>query len=332
MAGSGGLGGIVSQTLAALPRTAGAALRIARVLRRLRPSIVHAHGFKMHVLAMWARPWRTPLVLHLHDYVATRRVMSRVLALRPPGPISAMAISHSVREDARRVLGAAMSIEVVHNGIDTSEWAPDGPRLDVDEAAGLAPPPPGTIRVGLVATMALWKGHEVFLRALAALPRTLPFRGYIVGGSIYDTDASQHTLGALKALAAELGLGDRLGFTGFVEEPVHAMRALDIVVHASVRPEPFGRVIIEGMATGRAVIARAHGGAAELFEPGSEAIACRSDRPAELADAIGQLVRDGSMRASLGRHGRQRVQRQFSRDGMTAAVVRIYDALLLPGA
>ena len=313
---------------AAVPGAAADALRLRRVLKRLNPSLVHAHGFKMQVLGMWTRPWQTPLVLHLHDYVGTRPVMSRLMALRPPGPTSAIAISRSVLEDARRVLGSRMPIEVIHNGVDPDEWSPAGPRLDLDAASGLGAAPPHTVRIGLVATMARWKGHAVFLRALAMLPQDLPFRGYVIGGAIYQTAASQHSVDELRSICEQLGIRDRVGFTGFLQEPVTAFRALDIVVHASVRPEPFGRVIVEGMSTGTAVVARASGGAAELFESESEAVGCMTDNPGELANALGRLVRDADLRRKLGERGRLRVQRDFSRARMTANVAAVYERVL----
>ena len=320
--------GLVSRLVLALPGLVGDSVRLRRVLGALRPSLVHAHGFKMQVLGMWARPWRTPLILHLHDYVASRRLMSRLLRLRPPGSVAAIAISESVRDDARGVLGPRLPIEVVHNGIDTAHWNPNGPALDLDRASGLRPPPDGTVRIGFVATMARWKGQEVFLRALALLPRDILARGYVIGGPIYETDASQYGIDELRRLASALGLGDRVGFTGFVREPECALRALDIVVHASTRPEPFGRVIIEGMATARAVIARSSGGAAELFEDGVEAIGCRTGDPAELAAAMARVAGNETLRRALGKHGRARVEASFTSHQMSAGVAAFYDQLL----
>ncbi len=318
---------LVWRAVSALPGAFRDAATLGRVLRRLRPTLVHAHGFKMQLLGMWARPWRTPFILHLHDYVASRMLMSKVLTTRPPGRIAAIAISRSVRDDARAVFGSRMRIDVVHNGIDATAWSPEGPRLDLDSVSGLDPAPKGTIRVGLVATMARWKGQETFLRALALLSAAVPIRGYVIGGPIYQADESQYTIEELRSIASELRLGDRVGFTGFVDEPARAMRALDVVVHASVRPEPFGRVIIEGMATGRAVIARANGGAAELFNDGSEAIACFTDDPAELSSALERVAGDARLRRTLGERGRARVQRTFSRQRMASAIAERYEEM-----
>ena len=69
-------------------------------------------------------------------------------------------------------------MRIVHNAVDLQVFAPDGPVEALDRLAGLAPAAAGVVRVGLVATFARWKGHEVFLRALAAVPSTALTRGF----------------------------------------------------------------------------------------------------------------------------------------------------------
>ena len=158
---------------------------------------------------------------------------------------------------------------VVANAIDTMHFHPGAADTDrLDRLAGLPPPPTGTLRVGLVATYARWKGHDVFLKAAAALVReasSVPVRFYVVGGPIYQTQGSQFKAAELHGLVGALGLADRVGFVDFQRDPSEIYRALDVVVHASTRPEPFGLTIVEAMACGRAVIAAQAGGSAELF-------------------------------------------------------------------
>src|SRR5207253_6282469 len=105
------------------------------------------------------------------------------------------------------------------------------------------------------------------------IPVDRPCRFYIVGGPIYRSRGSQVSAEGLRARAEALGVGSRVGLVGHQADPARALRALDVVVHASTRPEPFGRVIVEGMACGRAVVAIRDGGAAELFDDGVTALA-----------------------------------------------------------
>lgn len=121
----------------------------------------------------------------------------------------------------------ALLIRTVHNAVDLERFNPRGPLLDLDALSGLLPAANRTVRVGLVATMARWKGHEVFLRALSMLPKDLPVRGYVIGGPIYATQGSQYSLDELRSLASGLGLNGKVAFTGYVDDSAPAMRALD---------------------------------------------------------------------------------------------------------
>ena len=218
-------------------------------------------------------------------------------------------------------------IETIYNGIDVEQFSPNGPKLDLDALSGLAPAPHGTVRIGILATLARWKGHQTFLRSLALLSPDLPVRAYVVSGPLYRTNGSQYSLEELKSLADNLGLAERVGFTGFLHEPAGAMRALDIVVHASTQPEPFGLVIAEGMATGRAVIASEAGGAAELIETEINALGHTPGDAAQLAERITRLATDRSLRARLGAAGRATAERRFNRSRLAEELIPLYHAV-----
>jgi glycosyltransferase involved in cell wall biosynthesis len=195
--------------------------------------------------------------------------------------------------------------------------------LNLDSLAGMPECAPGTVRVGLVATFAKWKGHEVFLRALAR-PELQNIRGYIVGAPIYRTAKSQYSLTELKELACELGLEDRVGFTGFVPDSGAVMRALDIVVHASTDPEPFGLAIAEAMACGRAVIATRGGAPDEMFRHFHDGFATPRGDDEALARALFFLARHPAARARLGNNARATAEARFDRDRLGRALSSIY--------
>src|SRR5437773_6269313 len=293
------------------------AARYARALRRtlkeLKPDLIHSNGLKMHALAACTKPNGVPLVWHIHDYVSSRPVMSRLLRALAGRCSAAIANSKSVAEDFRSALKARMPVHPMWNAVDLQEFSPEGPKLDLDGVSGLAAAPPNVVRIGLVGTLAKWKGHDVFLRAFAMLPRDLPVRGYIIGGPVYQTGASQWRLQDLKQQAAELGILDRIGFTGFVLRPADAMRALDIVVHASTQPEPFGLVIIEAMACGRALVASYAGGASEIIRAGANALPHTPGDVNALAALMSKLVHDSSLREKLGQAGRKTAEEYFHR-------------------
>ena len=106
------------------------------------------------------------------------------------------------------------------------------------------------------------------------------------------------------------------------------MRALDIVVHASTEPEPFGLVIVQAMACERATVVSAAGGARELIRPGIDALVHSPGNVIELASAIGELASSAALRRRLGTAGRLHVSKQFTRQQMAARIVPRYDRLL----
>jgi len=299
--------------------------RLGRQIDKIAPDVVHTNGFKMHVLGALATRRKRPVVWHIHDYVSMRPVMAKLMRLEVRRCAAAIANSDSVRNDARATCGDGLDIFTVHNAVNLDEFNPSGRVIDLDALAGLAPAPLGTIHIGLVATMAMWKGHEVFLRAMASLPGGAPVRAYVIGDAVYHTDGSQVSLDTLRAKARALGLGDRVGFTGFVEDIAAAMRALDIVVHASTAPEPFGMVIAEAMASGKPVIASRAGGAAEIVKASGGALLHSPGDSAELADLITRLVRDPGERALLGRSGRASAERLFARARLARELIPIYN-------
>ncbi len=331
-AGAGGPAGSQLKRWAMLRAMAGAACAVPRYTRRLgrqidqiAPDVVHTNGFKMHILGAWATRRKRPLIWHIHDYVSMRPVMAKLMRFEVRRCAAAIANSGSVRNDARAICGGELDIFTVYNAVNLDEFNPSGHVVDLDALAGLAPAPAGTIRVGLVATMASWKGHEVLLRAIASLPGEAPVRAYVIGDAVYHTDGSQVSLDTLREKAGALALGDRVGFTGFVEDVAGAMRALDIVVHASTVPEPFGLVIAEAMASGKPVIVSRAGGAAEIVEAAGGALFHSPGDSAELADRIARLVRDPGERACLGREGRVSAERLFARARLAQELIPIYN-------
>jgi glycosyltransferase involved in cell wall biosynthesis len=142
---------------------------------------------------------------------------------------------------------------------------------------------------------------------------------------LYQTAASQYSLDDLRREAARRGLTDHVGFTGFMAEPATAMRALDIVVHASTAPEPFGLVIAEAMACGRAVIASDAGGARELFTAGVDAMVHTPGDKASLAARIYELACDPEARRRLGRAARLTAEQRFDRRRLAADLLPVYE-------
>ncbi|HKY23465.1 MAG TPA: glycosyltransferase family 4 protein [Vicinamibacterales bacterium] len=314
---------LASQAARATAPTFAYAARLGRHLKQMNPDIVHTNGLKMHVLGVRCRPAGARVLWHLHDYPDARPLSASLLRVHAARCAMAVGNSDSVADAARRLFGSRVPVRTMYNAVDLDRFTPEGPCLDLDALAGLPSLPVHGIKIGLVGTFARWKGHDVFLKALASLHTETPVRGYIIGAPIYRTTASQFSIEELREAAA--AVNGPVGFVGHVDDVPAALRALDIVVHASVEPEPFGLVIAEAMACGRPVVVSRAGGAAEIAQAG--AVFHTPGDTSDLATRLSELVSRPALRASLGAAGRDGAVRLFGRKRLADTLVPIYESL-----
>jgi glycosyltransferase involved in cell wall biosynthesis len=186
---------------------------------------------------------------------------------------------------------------------------------------------PGVPVVGIVGRLQPWKGQDRLLRAQALLrERGHPVHLMIVGGDAYGLSSEYAT--SLPALVDRLRLTDAVTLTGQVDDAGPYIDQMDILVNAS-DPEPFGLVLLEGMARGVAVVAVGSGGPTEIIEDHHTGVLARSGEPSALADALQELLDSPSRRQAIGEAGRERFMRDFTDLAMRA---RFYEQLerLLP--
>ena len=294
------------------------------VVSAFKPDVMHSNGIKMHVLGALAKPKDAALVWHFHDYPSGRPVTGRLVRGLKRRCDAIVAVSESVASDIRSAVGTSIDLRTVWNSVDLDRFSAAGTLLDLDALSGLPAPPPGTPRIGLVATFARWKGHLVFLDMLRELATTHAFRAYVVGGPVYETHASQLSMAELRAAVSDRGLTQLVGLTGFVKETPAALRALDVVVHASTLPEPFGLVIAEAMASARAVVISDAGGVAEIVSNERTGLLypCRSVE--HMTSQVRRLLDDPVLRTRLGCSARAAAVQQFNPSRVGAQMLDLY--------
>lgn len=121
--------------------------------------------------------------------------------------------------------------------------------------------------IGNIGVLVKWKGQEVLIKAAKLIRGRIPnLKVLIIGGNIYDSD-SKDTSVSLIDLVKKYHLEEKVVFTGFIHENHSAIKLLDLVVHTSIEPEPFGRIIVESMLAKRTIIGANAGGVKETLEP-----------------------------------------------------------------
>lgn len=165
----------------------------------------------------------------------------------------------------------------------------------------------GELLFGVVGNIKDWKGQDVLMRALPYLPTSIPWKCLVVG-AVGNNDACVAYAEQLRTLARDFGFEDRVIFTGYRTDVPSIMNALDVVIHTSVTAEPFGLVIIEGMALGKPVICTAHGGPVEIVEDGISGFLVPPGDPRALAARLGELLVSQSHRERVGVAARERAE------------------------
>ncbi|MFB9312332.1 glycosyltransferase family 4 protein [Nocardioides plantarum] len=138
----------------------------------------------------------------------------------------------------------------------------------------------GVQRVVLLGRLAEWKGQDVGLRAFAAIQATHDAELWIVGEALFGEDAYRDSL---QSTIEDLDLGHRVRMLGHQEDPRGLLLGADVLLHSSRLPEPFGAVVIEGLAAGCVVVACKPGGPAETIEHGVTGWLARADDVDDLA-------------------------------------------------
>ena len=128
-------------------------------------------------------------------------------------------------------------------------------------------------------------------------------------------------------MAKTLNLDACLGFAGHQPDARRFVAATDVFVHSSIRPDPFGLVILEAMALGKPVIASGEGGPLEIVEPNVTGLLVPPNDPERLAEAMITLLHDEALRDRMGKAGLERAERSFSVSRMMQAFETLYQNL-----
>lgn len=237
-----------------------------------------------------------------------------------------IAISHYIAaEITRRYDVGADRLRVIPRGVDLDLHDPD--RVSAERMIKLANAwrlPDGVPVVMLPARVTRWKGHELLIDALA-LVRDLPFHCLIVG----PYEGKESYKARLEARIAKHGLTPHVHLVGHCADMPAAYKLADVVVSASLDPEPFGRVIIEAQAMGRPVVASDHGGAAESMIDGETGWLVQPDNARALADGIrSALTMSDEDRARLSEVAIEHARTRFSREDMCARTLAVYCEVL----
>ena len=294
------------------------AIRLAGFLRRNRIDLVHANSLKADIIGgVSARLAGLPVIWHVRDRIASDYLPARVVRvfrwLCRTLPTFVIANSHATLETLQ-LNGSGNG--VVHDGF---AGAPGGDM----------PAPSGAPILGLVGRITSWKGQHIFIEAAARVLERFPHvRFQIIGAAMFGEEAYEREL---RDLVRERRLEEAVEFTGFVADVQERIGQLSILVHASTTGEPFGQVVIEGMAAGKPIVATRGGGIPEIVVDGETGLLVKMGDAGEMADALVRLLAQPELARSMGMAGQQRLRDHFTIQHTSRKVEAIYGKLFRQG-
>ena len=214
----------------------------------------------------------------------------------------------------------------VYNGLDLKEfegqYSPDQ-KNQVRESFNVND---DDILIGMVGNIDYWKGQIVLVKALVRIVekhnnvKVLLVGKTVLGAERYENDI--HTC------ISQNRLNNKIFLIGYREDISALLNAFDIFVHASVEPEPFGRVIIEAMAMKKPIVATKLGGPAEIIVDGESGVLIAMNDEVAMADAILNYISDMSKAEKMGQNAFKRFVENFSAQNMVQGVEAIYNEVL----
>lgn len=299
-----------------LPAAAG----LIRLIRRERPDVVHlGNGVRANFDGLLAcRATGTPVICHVKGFekygARERWASARVDSLT--------CMTRAVLEHCRAGGLEVGRAQVVYDAVDDAWIRPSRARAAVRAELGI---PEGAPCVGIVGNLQPWKGQHVFLDAFARLAAGRPDLHAALVGGVHR--AGEGYAAELQRQVRERNLEDRVRFTGFRADVVDVTNALDVVAHASVRPEPFGRVILEAMLLEKPVIAAAAGGVPELLRDGETGWLVPPGDAPSLAAALERVLAAPEAAAAVGRRARAWALENFPLSRQVEQMTRTYESV-----
>jgi glycosyltransferase involved in cell wall biosynthesis len=168
--------------------------------------------------------------------------------------------------------------------------------------------------IGIIGNLQRWKGQMTVIEAVNLLHDKYPnMKCLLVGDSSNRNEDDIRYFKELTDKIMSYNLNNNIIITGYRNDIPDVLNAMDIFIHASIEPEPFGMVVLEAMGMGKAVIASNEGGPVEIIENNVSGILIEPGNPCLLAGKMDLLLSNKPLQNTMGQSARQRVENKFSR-------------------
>ena len=293
---------------------------IMRIIKKRKIRLLHLNnGIRSHRGAILAAKWMgIACICHVRIFDKFQLIDQPILKLIDYFVYMSNALEAHIRAQWTDAPG-----KVVYDGIELAQYANNHDTKEIRNEFGLSPT---DFVVGNIGRLVSWKGQKIFLHALAdVVPRAFDLKAMIVG---MPDPGQEYYMDELQALAASRGIENRVIFTGFRMDVPRLLKAMNAVVHSATRPEPFGIVVIESMASGLPIIATRAGGPLDSIEDGIDGLLVPLNDAPAMAKAIWVLYNDRQKALNIGSRAKSKTMKMFSVERFASEMATIFDANL----
>ena len=294
-------------------------------LRIVKPDIIHCNSFTSVLYSFpAARYSRIPLVWHMHDILEYGLFNKLFIRLAGFASQKVICVSNAVKENLVKFGVKKKKCMTIYNSIKMPIDQTKCKRGDFLKEFGVNS---GIKVVTMIGQIAEWKGQSVFINALEKLMKhNISVKSFIVGDVISPFEESYRK--SLQQMTEDLDLNDRVFFTGFRKDIQKIINDSDVIVHASIRPDPLPTVIIEAMSMGKPIVATNVGGVPELIEHEKTGLMISPLNSEMLSEAISNLLDNPRKAKFMGDNAKNIIDKIFNPRINLLKILNIYYTVL----
>ena len=281
-----------------------AVITLVKFIRSKKIDLVYSNTCGIFAPAIASRIARTDHLFHVHEVIESPKVLGKITALfMRMFSDRIITVSEAVKNSWRRYFHD-MKMQVIYNGLEYDQFFSSN---NISKELKL---PPETILIGMIARVHFWKGQNYFLEiARNLLDRGIDAKFLMVGDAF---PGYEYLYDEIKQKKEDLRLDAHVIDLGFRSDIPAILQSLDLFILPSINPDPLPTVILEAMASGKPVVATAHGGACEMILPGETGVLIPWNDSLEAAKIIQSILSNQNLLEEMGIKGRERVKESFS--------------------
>ena len=303
-------------------------ISIYRLVKRIKPHIVHTHTSKAGVLGRLASYLAgVPIIIHtphghlFHSYygcILTNMIVFVERALSLITDKIAALTDREMDEHLERGIASIEKYTIIHSGIMLQQIM--NKDIDVETGKKKLGIPQNSYVIGVVGRLVPIKGHKYLVSAAKRVTKEFDNTVFVfVGDGYLET--------ILERQAESLGVRKHFIFAGWRNDVIDVLGLFDILVLPSLN-EGMGKVLIEGMALSKPIVASSVGGIIDLVKNGDNGILVPARDSDALAEAISKLIRNKNLSQELGKNGKNKVYPEYDTSSMIKQIEDMYESML----